>query len=121
MSCHYYAEPSENKIDGIAQQKQLELAVSKLTSTMLLDEVKSIQLERAAEYEQDGGERSFAKIATIFNTLRNTELQPSDIALILSILKDVRFYSQDGLHKDSVIDKISYTGLWGELVMEERG
>ena len=47
MSCHYYAEPSENKIDGIAQQKQLELAVSKLTSTMLLDEVKSIQLERA--------------------------------------------------------------------------
>ena len=80
-----------------------------------------IQLERAAEYEQEGGERSFAKIATIFNTLRNTELQPSDIALILSILKDVRFYSQEGLHKDSVIDKISYASLWGELIMEERG
>lgn len=91
------------------------------SSIDLLNEVKSIQEQRAAEYEQDGGERSFAKIATIFNTLRGTELLPSDIALILSILKDVRLYSQEGLHRDSIIDKISYSSLWGELVMQERG
>ena len=91
------------------------------TSINLLDEVKSIQEQRAAEYEQSQGERSFAKIATIYNTLRGADLKPSDIALILSILKDVRLYSQDGLHRDSVIDKISYASLWGELIMEERG
>jgi hypothetical protein len=42
-------------LQSIIDRKTLEQAVSKLTSTMLLDEVKSIQLERAAEYEQDGG------------------------------------------------------------------
>jgi len=91
------------------------------TSVDILDKVKSIQQQRAAEYEQDGGERSFAKIATIYNTLRGTELLPSDIALILTILKDVRAYSQDALHMDSIIDKVSYSSLWGELIIQERG
>lgn len=90
-------------------------------STDLLNEVKLIQEERGNEYEQRGTERSFAKIATIYNTLRGADLKPSDVALILAILKDVRFYSQDGLHRDSVIDKISYSALWGELILEERG
>lgn len=91
-----------------------------MKSTDLLDEVKSIQQQRAAEYEQDGGERSFAKIATVFNTYTGKDLLPSDIALIFEILKNVRFYAQNGLHRDSVIDKISYASLWGELVVEER-
>lgn len=90
------------------------------TSIDFLNEVKDIQQQRAAEYEQDGGERSFQKIATIYNTLRGADLKPSDVALILSILKDVRFYSQEGLHMDSVIDKISYASLWAELVTQER-
>lgn len=93
----------------------------KASSTDILDKVKSIQQQRAAEYEQDGGERSFAKIATIYNTLRGADLLPSDIALILSILKDVRAYSQDSLHIDSIIDKVSYSSLWGELIIQERG
>lgn len=90
------------------------------TSIQFLDEVKHIQSERAAEYEQDGGERSFAKISTVFNTYTGKDLAPSDIALILEILKNVRFYSQDGYHRDSVVDKISYGSLWAELVTEER-
>lgn len=91
------------------------------TSIQFLDEVKRVQSERAAEYEQDGGERSFAKVATVFNTYRGTNLVPSDVALMLEILKNVRFYSQDGYHSDSVVDKISYGSLWAELVTEERG
>ena len=90
------------------------------TSIQFLDEVKHIQSERAAEYEQDAGERSFAKISTVFNTYTGKDLVPSDIALILEILKNVRFYSQDGYHRDSVVDKISYGSLWAELVTEER-
>lgn len=91
------------------------------SSVDILTEVKSIQQQRAAEYEQDGGERSFAKIATIYNTLRGADLLPSDIALILCILKDVRAYSQNGLHMDSLIDKVSYSALWAELFIQERG
>lgn len=90
------------------------------SSIDFLDEVKAIQSQRAAEYEQDGGERSFAKVATVFNTYTGKDLQPSDIALMLEILKNVRFYSQDGYHSDSVVDKISYGSLWAELVTEER-
>lgn len=90
------------------------------SSIQFLDEVKAIQSTRANEYEQDGGERSFAKIATVFNTYTGKDLLPSDIALILEILKNVRFYSQDGYHADSVVDKVSYASLWAELVTEER-
>lgn len=90
------------------------------SSIDFLDQVKAIQSQRAAEYEQDGGERSFAKVATVFNTYTGKDLQPSDVALLLEILKNVRFYSQDGYHSDSVVDKISYGSLWAELVTEER-
>lgn len=107
--------------ENIMEEETLEQAISNITSTMLLDEVKSIQQQRAAEYEQGEGERSFQKIATVFNTYTGKDLLPSDIALIFEILKNVRFYAQNGLHRDSVIDKISYASLWGELVIGERG
>ena len=90
------------------------------TSIDFLEEVKAIQTQRAAEYEQDGGERSFDKVATVFNTYTGMELQPSHVALMLEILKNVRFYAQDGYHSDSVVDKISYGSLWAELVTKER-
>ncbi len=90
------------------------------SSIDFLEEVKGIQSQRASEYEQDGGERSFAKVATVFNTYTAMQLQPSHVALILEILKNVRFYSQDGYHSDSVVDKISYASLWAELVTKER-
>lgn len=90
------------------------------TSVDFLNIVKDIQEERGAEYEQEGGERSFEKIATVFNVYRGKDLLPSDIALILEIMKNVRFYAQDRYHLDSVIDKVSYASLWAELVTQER-
>ena len=90
------------------------------TSIDFLEEVKAIQSQRAVEYEQDGGERSFYKVATVFNIYTGMELQPSHVALMLEILKNVRFYAQDGYHSDSVVDKISYASLWAELVTKER-
>ncbi len=94
--------------------------VTAKTSIDFLNIVKDIQEERGAEYEQKGGERSFAKIAEVFNIYRGKDLLPSDIALILEIMKNVRFYAQDRYHLDSVIDKVSYASLWAELVTQER-
>ena len=100
---------------------QVELLHKKYkTSVDFLNIVKDIQVERGAEYEQEEGERSFEKIATVFNTYTGKYLLPSDIALILEILKNVRFYAQEGYHSDSVIDKVSYGSLWAELVTQER-
>lgn len=90
------------------------------TSIHLLDEVKDIQSQRALEYEREQGERSFSKVASVFNTYTGKDLIASDVALILEILKNVRFYSQKGIHRDSIIDKISYASLWGELILQER-
>lgn len=110
----------ERKILDKLQENARRIHNPPKTSIQFLDEVKHVQSERAAEYEQDGGERSFAKISAVFNTYTGKDLVPSDIALILEILKNVRFYSQDGYHRDSVVDKISYGSLWAELVTEER-
>lgn len=100
-------------------EKEFNQAAAK-TSIDFLNIVKDIQEERGAEYEQKGGERSFAKIAEVFNVYRDKDLLPSDIALILEIMKNVRFYAQDRYHPDSVIDKVSYSSLWAELVTQER-
>lgn len=102
----------------ICYEEKLMSAIK--SSVQFLDKVKTIQEERGAEYEQGDGERSFAKIAAVFNTYRGKDLLPSDIALILEIMKNVRFYAQDRYHLDSVIDKVSYASLWAELVTEER-
>ncbi len=103
-----------------SNNEQRTVDESPKTSVDFLNIVKSIQEQRAAEYEQEGGERSFDKIATVFNTYTGKDLTPSDVALILEILKNVRFYAQSGYHFDSVIDKVSYGSLWAELVTKER-
>lgn len=116
------------KDDPVCTPEALNKAISQAemlhkkykTSVDFLNIVKDIQVERGAEYEQEEGERSFEKIATVFNVYRGKDLLPSDIALILEIMKNVRFYAQDRYHLDSVIDKVSYGSLWAELVTQER-
>lgn len=89
-------------------------------STDILNKVLDIQTERAKEYEQKGGERSFERIANIFNAYKGTNLLPSDIALMLRILKEVRSEHSDKVHLDSFIDGVSYESLRAELRIKEK-
>ncbi|MBP94198.1 MAG: hypothetical protein CMC55_08790 [Flavobacteriaceae bacterium] len=91
-----------------------------IKSTDLLKEVLDVQEERAKEYEQSGGERSFERIAKIFNAYRNKGLLPSDIALILRILKEVRSEHSQKVHHDSFKDSLSYESLRCELRIQEK-
>lgn len=91
-----------------------------LTSTDILSAVYDIQNERAKEYEQEGGENSFERIATIFNAYRGLNLLPSDVALILRILKEVRSEYSDNVHLDSFIDGVSYESIRAELRIAEK-
>lgn len=94
---------------------------SKLPSSIdLLSSVYDIQNERAKEYEQKNAERSFDKIANIFNAYRGLNLLPSDVALILRILKEVRSEHSDTVHLDSFIDGLSYESLRAELRIKEK-
>lgn len=90
------------------------------TAVDLLNEGKEILAQRGEEYESDGSqERSFPQVAIAFNAITGHELKGSEIALMLQILKDVRQWSQDRLHEDSVIDGINYSALKGELLHKE--
>lgn len=91
-----------------------------MTSIDILSAVYDIQNERAKEYEQEGGENSFERIATIFNAYRGLNLLPSDVALILRILKEVRSEYSDKVHLDSFIDGVSYESIRAKLRIAEK-
>jgi hypothetical protein len=90
-----------------------------ITSVDFLNACKIIQEERADEYETEGGERSFEKISTAFNAITGKDLTPAEVALIFQILKDVRQWSADRYHHDSVVDCISYASLKAELLFNQ--
>lgn len=82
-----------------------------------LQQASKLQMNRGEEYDAVNlvkKERSFSKVATAFNAITGKELTAAEIALILQILKDVRQWSADRYHKDSVEDCISYSALKAE-------
>lgn len=90
------------------------------TSTDILYQCVNVQKERGAEYQQeDKQERSFESVATAFNAITGKDLTPAEVCLLLQVLKDVRQWSQDRLHEDSVLDSVSYASLKAELLHEQ--
>lgn len=92
------------------------------TATNLLNQGAGILDQRGAEYEQEGNqERSFDSVAAAFNAITGKNITPAEVALMLQCVKDVRQWSQDRLHEDSVIDGINYAALKGELLHKQYG
>ena len=86
----------------------------------LLEQGKNIMQQRGAEYETDGNqERSFNAVAVAFNAITGKDLTAAEVALLLQVLKDVRQWSQDRLHEDSVIDCVNYAALKGEELYKQ--
>lgn len=85
------------------------------TAVSLMQQGLEILAQRGAEYEvTQTSERSFTKVATAFNAITGNSLTAAEVALMLQVLKDVRQWSQDRLHDDSVLDCINYAALKGE-------
>ena len=85
-----------------------------------LKESLGIQEERGAQYDSEGGERSFASCAAAFNAITGRDLKGSDVCLMLQLLKDVRQYSNpERIHEDSLLDKVSYASLHAEELNAE--
>ena len=88
--------------------------VKQVTTTCIYKRCNEILGDRGAEYESNGTqERSFQSVADCFNAKTGMNLTAAHICLILSDLKDVRQFSQDRLHEDSVIDGVNYKALMG--------
>jgi hypothetical protein len=77
--------------------------------------------QRGTEYSQDDSkeERSFSSVATIFNAKTGKDITPAEVCLLLQDLKDVRQWSQDRLHQDSVEDCVSYSALKAEELIKQ--
>lgn len=91
----------------------------KTTAPQLLNKALAIQNQRAAQYDQTGGERSAGKVAAMFNIAKGHDvLTESDVWLVLTILKIVRGEA-NGPHQDSVEDLVSYASLYGEARLNE--
>lgn len=87
----------------------------------ILNDCIKVQQERGKDYDTQGSqqERSFASVATAFNAITGKSLTPAEVCLVLQIVKDVRQWSQDRLHEDSVLDGVSYASLKGEELYKQ--
>jgi len=75
--------------------------------------------ERAATYDQQGGERSIHKTVMMFNTLTGAGLTDEQGWLFMACLKMVR--AQQGRYRaDSYEDGAAYFALAGESAAQER-
>lgn len=87
---------------------------SDTTAVSVLVECQRIQNQRAVDYEQPGGERSFAKIAAMYSAATGKPMSPADAALFMVLLKIVRDQATSKGHRDSCIDGTSYMALYAE-------
>ena len=75
--------------------------------------------DRAATYDQQGGERSISKTVAMFNTLTGVGLTDEQGWLFMVCLKMVR--AQQGRYRaDSYEDGAAYFALAGESAAQER-
>ena len=109
----------DENYDLFAQRSENETSTSK-TALNLLADCTSVQKERANEYK-GGGERSFNAVSAAFNAITGKDITPAEVALLLQVLKDVRQWSKDRLHPDSVLDSVSYASLKGEELYKQYG
>jgi hypothetical protein len=75
--------------------------------------------DRAAAYDEPSGERSIAKVVGIFNLFHGTELTETQGWHFMQIVKDVRFFTANGFHRDSAEDAIAYAALKAEAKQGE--
>lgn len=97
------------------------------TAPEFLAQAGAIMAQRAAQYDQPGGERSMGRTVEAFNVITGHKLSEADGWLLLQCLKDVRqWQNPDEFHRDSAEDGVAYSALKAEAlargdVMERRG
>jgi hypothetical protein len=86
----------------------------------LLDAAAGHMRDRAATYDQPGGERSMGRTVQALNAILGREaLTESEGWLLLQILKDVRDRQRATPHRDSLEDGIAYAALKAEARLKE--
>lgn len=82
--------------------------------TEFLQNAIDLEKQRGVDYDSPDGERSAARIAEAFNAITGYDLTESEVWLILSLLKQVRQWSNEAFHRDSAEDQVTYVALMSE-------
>ena len=85
-----------------------------MQASQILEQGKAILDQRGQEYDKSTGERSMARIVAVFNAHHDTQLTEEQGWHFMQIVKDVRFFTKDSYHHDSVVDGVNYAALRGE-------
>lgn len=94
-------------------KKLVEQAPEAATATDILQEATECLVDRAAERDREGGERSMKAAVTAFNALTGHELAEADGWLMMVCLKAAR--AEGGKFRlDDYIDGAAYFALYGE-------
>lgn len=104
-----------------SRQRRDEAKTTKslLTAGSILQTAAKHMEDRAATYDQQGGERSIHKTVTMFNILTGAGLTDEQGWLFMTCLKMVR--AQQGRYRaDSYEDGAAYFALAGESAAQER-
>lgn len=89
------------------------------TASDYLKDGADLLSERGKQYDKSGQERSMEKIVRIFNDMTGQNLTTVQGWYFMQVLKDVRFFQNpETVHKDSLLDKISYVALLAEEALK---
>lgn len=87
------------------------------TAPEFLAQAGAIMAQRAAQYDQPGGERSMGRTVEAFNIVTGHKLSEADGWLLMQLLKDVRQWQTPGkFHRDSAEDGVAYSALKAEAL-----
>lgn len=88
------------------------------TAPDILTAAAGHMLDRAASYDQPGGERSMGRAVAAFNAIAGRDLAEREGWLLLALVKAVRAETTVG-HRDSIEDLAAYCALYGEAALTE--
>ena len=87
----------------------------------ILDAAAGHMRDRAATYDQPGGERSMGRAVAALNAVLGRQaLTESEGWLLLQLLKDVRDRQRTEPHRDSLEDAVAYAALKAEARLDGR-
>ena len=103
---------SPDWVDRVYDELADEKSPSKFTE--FLENAIELEKQRGKDYDSPSGERSAESIAKAFNAITGHDLTESEIWLILTLLKQVRQWSNTAFHRDSAEDQVTYVDLMSE-------
>ena len=96
-----------------AQEQPATKAISKTAQDLLKDAFDTLNA-RGVDYDKPAGERSMAKTVAVFNLMTDSTMTEEEGWQFMKCLKQVRNWSGDKRHADSMVDDIAYSALLAE-------